>query len=60
MKLFMSILIFSFSSLFLAFVSLEGKRGLEEGRSLYTYVAEVFYLLYICVRAQPSSDRQIA
>ena len=47
MQLFMSILIF-FSSLFLAFVSLEGKRGLEEGRSLYTYVADVFYLLYIC------------
>ena len=48
MKLFMSILIFFFSSLFLAFVSLEGKRGLEEGRSLYTYAAVVFYLLYIC------------
>ena len=47
MKLFMSVLIF-FSSLFLAFVSLEGKRGLEEGRSLYTYAAVVFYLLYIC------------
>ena len=47
MKLFMSILIF-FSSLFLAFMSLEGKRGLEEGRSLYTYAAVVFYLLYIC------------
>ena len=47
MKLFMSILIF-FSSLFLAFVSLEGKRGLEEGRSLYMYAAVVFYLLYIC------------
>ena len=47
MKLFMSMLIF-FSSLFLAFVSLEGKRGLEEGRSLYTYAAVVFYLLYIC------------
>ena len=29
-------------------MSLEGKRGLEEGRSLYTYVADVFYLLYIC------------
>ena len=47
MKLFMSVLIF-FSSLFLAFVSLEGKRGLEEGRSLYTYAAVVFCLLYIC------------
>jgi len=29
-------------------VSLEGKRGLEEGRSLYMYAAVVFYLLYIC------------
>ena len=47
MKLFMSVLIF-FSSLFLAFVSLDGKRGLEEGRSLYTYAAVVFCLLYIC------------
>jgi len=50
----MSILIFFFSiflglfSLFLEFVSLGGKRGLEEGRSLYTYVADVFYLPYIC------------
>ena len=35
-------------SLFLEFVSLAGKRGLEEGRSLYTYVADVFYLPYIC------------
>ena len=55
MKLFMSILIFFFFplflgifSLFLEFVSLEGKRGLEEGRSLYMYVADIFYLLYIC------------
>ena len=29
-------------------MSLEGKRGLEEGRSLYTYAAVVFCLLYIC------------
>ena len=48
MNLFMSILIFFLSlflclfSLFLEFVSLEGKRGLEEGRSLYTYVTRHF------------------
>ena len=47
MKLFMSMLIF-FPLCFWFLVSLEGKRGLEEGRSLYMYAAVVSYLLYIC------------
>ena len=29
-------------------MSIEGNRGLEESRSLCMYVADIFYLLYIC------------
>ena len=40
-------------------MSLEGKRGLEEGRSLYTYVTDVFYLLYICFGMEEERERAL-